>query len=298
MNKFYKQWFFVLVFPAFTLFAFVIIIPFCKGVLYSLTNWRGTYFVGNKSMWESFVGFKNFVKAFKSEKFLESLLYTFQVTFVTVPATTGMALLVAVFLNKLGKSKSVFRTIFYLPNMLGNLAMGFVWVFIFQVVFTDNLFGPDGLVHIEALRYMTQDKYKALFAIVIMSVWVKMGYMMLIFVGGLNTIPSELYEAASIEGASAWQRFKYITTPLLMPSVTIVLFLTLANSFKLLDRNVALTEGSFGTRMIALQIQKTITDTSPPDYGVAQAQAVIFFIIVAVITLVQVTVTRKKEVEY
>ena len=115
--------------------------------------------------------------------------------------------------------------------------------------------------------------------------------------GGLKTISGDLYEAASLDGANAFQRFRKITLPLLMPSVTVVLFLTLSNSFKLLDQNVALTDGEFGTRMLALQILRTLKDTSPPDYGAAQAQAVIFFVVVAVISLIQVYVTGKKEVE-
>lgn len=297
MKNYYKRWFFILTLPALAFFTFIIIIPFFTGILYSLTAWRGTYFAGNKALLESFVGIQNFIKAFQSKKFMDSLVYTFQVTLVTVPATTVTALLLAILVNKLNTGKAFFRTIFYLPNMLGCLAMGFVWVFMYQVVFTETLFGPNGIVHIEFLRYMTQDKVKALFAIVIMSVWSKMGYMMLIFVGGLNTIPPELYEAAAIDGARPWQRFQKITLPLLMPSFTIVIFLTLANSFKLLDRNVALTEGDFGTRMIALQIQKTVVDTSPPDYGLAQAQAVIFFVLVATFSIIQVISTRRKEVE-
>ena len=129
------------------------------------------------------------------------------------------------------------------------------------------------------------------------SIWQNAGYMMIIYVGGLNTISGDLYEAASLDGANAFQRFRKITLPLLMPSVTVVLFLTLSNSFKLLDQNVALTDGEFGTRMLALQILRTLKDTSPPDYGAAQAQAVIFFVVVAVISLIQVYVTGKKEVE-
>ena len=183
------------------------------------------------------------------------------------------------------------------PNMLGGLALGFIWQFIFQVVFTDILFGPGGVLHIEGLRFMTQSPVKALFALLIMTTWQNAGYMMIIYVGGLNTISGDLYEAASLDGANAFQRFRKITLPLLMPSVTVVLFLTLSNSFKLLDQNVALTDGEFGTRMLALQILRTLKDTSPPDYGAAQAQAVIFFVVVAVISLIQVYVTGKKEVE-
>lgn len=297
MERYYKRWFFPLILPALAFFAFIIIIPFGTGVVYSFTAWRGSYFSGNKPFLESFVGLRNYIDAFKTEKFVDSLLYTFWVTLVTVPATTLSALGLALLVNKLGKAAGFFRTVFYLPNMLGFLAMGFIWVFIYQVVCTDILFGPKGFLHIEALRYMTQDKVKALFAIAIMSVWSRMGYMMLIFVGGLIAIPQELYEAASIEGASSWHSFKSITIPLLMPSFTIVLFLTLANCFKSLDRNVALTEGDFGTRMIALQIQKTVTDTMPPDYGLAQAEAVVFFVLVAAITIIQVLSTRRKEVE-
>ena len=182
--------------------------------------------------------------------------------------------------------------------MLGALAMGFVWQFIFQVVYTDILFSPDGWLHIEFLRYMTQNTTKALFALVIMTVWQSAGYMMLIYISGLNAIPGELYEAADIDGAGPIRKFFTITLPLLMPSVTIVLFLTLANSFKLLDPNVALTNGDFNTRLIALQILRTVQDKTPPDYGMAQAQAVVFFVIVAVISLFQVSLTRKREVEY
>ena len=195
------------------------------------------------------------------------------------------------------KGAGLFRTVLFMPNMLGGLALGFIWQFIFQVVFTDILFGPGGVLHIEGLRFMTQSPVKALFALLIMTTWQNAGYMMIIYVGGLNTISGDLYEAASLDGANAFQRFRKITLPLLMPSVTVVLFLTLSNSFKLLDQNVALTDGEFGTRMLALQILRTLKDTSPPDYGAAQAQAVIFFVVVAVISLIQVYVTGKKEVE-
>ena len=246
MEKYYKKWFFMLSIPAVLFFTFIILVPFGTGIVYSLTAWRGTYFAGGKPFLQSFVGIDNFIKAFKTKKFVDSLVYTFFVTLVTVPSTTVTALILALLVNSIKKGKGIFRTVFYFPDMLGRLAMGFIWVFIYQVVFTDILFGPKSFLHIEFLRYMTQGKVKALFAIVIMSVWTKMGYMMLIFVGGLNTIPRELYEAASIDGVSSWQRFRSITLPLLMPSITVVLFLTLANCSSFSDRNVALTEGDFG----------------------------------------------------
>ncbi len=130
-----------------------------------------------------------------------------------------------------------------------------------------------------------------------LNTWQYAGYMMIIYVAGLNNISADYYEAASIDGATYWYSFRKITIPMLMPSFTIVFFMTLANSFKLLDQNVALTDGEFGTRLLAMQILRTVKDTSPPNYGKAQAQAVIFFLLVAVITLTQVAITKKKELE-
>lgn len=297
MEKYYKKWFWLLILPAVFLFIFVIALPFVIGVVYSFTSWRGTYFAGGTFL-ESFVGFENYIKAFTNESFIHSLIYTSLYTLVAVIAINIVALSFALMLNYIRKGVGIYRTIFFLPNMLGALAMGFVWQFIFQVVYTELLFSPDGLFHIEFLRYMTQSTTKALFALVIMSVWQSAGYMMLIYISGLNSIPHDLIEASQIDGAGPVRRFFKITLPLLMPSVTIVLFLTLANSFKLLDQNIALTNGNFNTRLIALQILRTIQDKTPPDYGVAQAQAVIFFVIVAIISVFQVSITRRKEVEY
>ena len=297
LEKYYKKWFWLLILPSMLLFVFVIAVPFIIGTLYSFTSWRGTYFAGG-SFFNSFVGLGNYIKAFSDERFIHSLIYTSLYTVVAVVAINLVALAFSLMLNNIKRGVGIYRTIFFLPNMLGGLAMGFVWQFIFQVVYTEILFSPDGVFHVEFLRYMTQDTTKALFALVIMTVWQSAGYMMLIYISGLNSIPGELYEAAQIDGAGPVRRFFTVTLPLLMPSITIVLFLTLANSFKLLDQNVALTNGNFNTRMIALQILRTVQDNTPPDYGTAQAQAVIFFIIVAVISLFQVSVTRRKEVEY
>ncbi len=297
MEKYYKKWFWLLIMPAMLLFVFVIAVPFITGTLYSFTSWRGTYFAGG-SFFNSFVGFGNYIKAFSDERFIHSLIYTSLYTLVAVVAINLVALAFSLMLNNIKRGVGIYRTIFFLPNMLGALAMGFVWQFIFQVVYTEILFSPDGVFHVEFLRYMTQNTTKALFALVIMSVWQNAGYMMLIYISGLNSIPGDLYEAAQIDGAGPVRRFFTVTLPLLMPSITIVLFLTLANSFKLLDANVALTNGNFNSRLIALQILRTVQDNTPPDYGTAQAQAVIFFVIVGVISLFQVSVTRRKEVEY
>lgn len=296
MDQYYKKWSKVLVAPAVILFICIVAIPFIIGVVYSFTSWRGTYFAGG-SLTESFVGLDNYIKTFTNEKFRDSFFYTCIFTVLSVVTVNVCAMLLALLVTNIMKGSGIFRTIIFMPNMLGGLALGFIWQFIFQVVFTDILFGKEGFLHIEALRYMTQDPVKALFALLLMTTWQNAGYMMIIYVGGLNAVSTELYEAASLDGASAFQRFRKITLPLLMPSITIVLFLTLSNSFKLLDQNVALTDGEFGTRMLALQILRTLKDTNPPDYGGAQAQAVIFFIVMAIISFIQVSVTRKKEVE-
>ena len=293
MDQYYKKWSKVLVAPAVIC---IVAIPFIIGVVYSFTSWRGTYFAGG-SLTESFVGLDNYIKTFTNEKFRNSFFYTCIFTVLSVVTVNVCAMLLALLVTNIRKGSGIFRTIIFMPNMLGGLALGFIWQFIFQVVFTDILFGKEGFLHIEALRYMTQDPVKALFALLLMTTWQNAGYMMIIYVGGLNAVSTELYEAASLDGASAFQRFRKITLPLLMPSITIVLFLTLSNSFKLLDQNVALTDGEFGTRMLALQILRTLKDTNPPDYGGAQAQAVIFFIVMAIISFIQVSVTRKKEVE-
>ncbi|MFV0399345.1 MAG: carbohydrate ABC transporter permease [Oscillospiraceae bacterium] len=297
MDKFYKKWFVPLIAPAVLFFILIIGIPFVIGVIYSFTAWRGNYWAGGESMWNSFVGLENYSKALSNSKFTHALLYTSIFAVVAVVVINIVSLSFALMLNNIKKAVGVFRTIYFMPNMMGALAMGFVWQFIFQVVYTDIFFSPDGILHIEFMRYMTQDTWKALIAIVIMYTWQSAGYMMLIYVGGLNAISGDLYEAASIDGAGPVKRFFKITLPMLMPSITVVLFLTLANSFKMLDLNVALTNGDFNTRMIALQILRTVQDSTPPNYGVAQAQSVIFFVIVAVISLLQVSLTRSKEVE-
>lgn len=297
MEKYYKKWFTPLLLPAAILFVGVIIIPFIIGVVYSFSAWRGTYFHGGSGAFDTWVGFRNYVKVFQNSQFLDALVYTMKFTLLAVIAVSAAGLIMAMLISLLRKGSGVCRTIFFMPNLLGGLALGFIWQFIFQIVYSKMLFGGEGILPIPFLTNMTQDSTKTLVALVIMVVWQMAGYMMLIFVAGINNIPGDLYEAASIDGAGAFLRFRKITMPMLMPSFTIVLFLTLSNCFKLLDQNVALTDGNFDTRLLALQILRTTKDTRPPDYGLAQAQAVIFFILIAVVGLIQVSYTKKREVE-
>ncbi len=296
MDKYYKRWFLPVALPALILFFVVIVIPFITGVVYSFTSWRGTYFAGG-SIGESFVGFQNYIAAFKNPKFINAFFYTVKFTVIAVVVINIVALALALMVTSIGKGAGLFRTVFFLPNLLGGLALGFIWQFIFQNVFSDILFGPEGLVNIPFLTNMLQDNTKALFALVLLVTWQMAGYMMIIYITGLNNIPRDIYEAAQIDGAGKLAQFRVITLPMLMPAVTIVFFLTLANCFKLLDQNVALTDGNFNTRLLAMQILRTTRDTAPPDYGMAQAQAVVFFVLIAAVTLIQLSITKRREVE-
>lgn len=297
MDKYYKKWFFPIILPALILFLAVIILPFITGVLYSFTSWRGTYFAGGSNAFKAFVGFENYINAFKNARFLNAFSYTIKFTVLAVIVINIVSLALALMITSIGRGGGIYRTVFFLPNLLGGLALGFIWQFIFQNVFSTLLFGAEGLVHIPFLTNMLQDNTKALFALVLLVTWQMAGYMMIIYITGLNNIPRDLYEAAQIDGAGKLQQFKVITIPMLMPAITIVFFLTLANCFKLLDQNVALTDGNFNTRLLAMQILRTTRDTAPPDYGMAQAQAVIFFVLIAAVTLIQLSITKRREVE-
>ena len=297
MEKYYKKWFKILNIPAVILFVVVILAPFIMGVAYSFTAWRGSYFKGSEHWYGALVGFKNYLKVFHSQKFITSFIYTIKFTVVAVVVKNIVSLGMALMVRKVGKGKGFFRTVFFFPNLLGGLAMGFIWSFIFQNVYSLLLFGEDSPIHIPFLCDMLQDPNKAVFAMAIMATWQTAGYLMLIYLNGLNNIPEDLYEAASLDGATAWQKFRHITVPMLMPAFTVVFFLTLSGSFKMLDENLALTGGDFGTRMLSLQILLTTRENTPPNYGMAQAQAVIFFILIAVVSIVQVIITKRKEIE-
>ena len=273
-----KIYFLIFVLPTLVAFMIGFIYPFFQGIYLSFCKFRTT----SNATW---VGFDNYIKAFQNESFIRSFWFTALFVVVSVILINAIAFFVAYALTLGIRGSNVFRTVFFMPNLIGGIILGYIWKLIFDGILQN--FGTN----------LVLDARFGFWGLIILMCWQQAGYMMIIYVGGLNTISGDLYEAASLDGANAFQRFRKITLPLLMPSVTVVLFLTLSNSFKLLDQNVALTDGEFGTRMLALQILRTLKDTSPPDYGAAQAQAVIFFVVVAVISLIQVYVTGKKEVE-
>lgn len=297
MDQYYKKRLIPLTLPAFILFIAIVFVPFVIGVLYSFTGWRGTYFVGGGAWYDAFVGFDNYAKVFKSQKFIDALVYTIVFTLTALVIINIVSLVMALLVNVVHKGSGAYRTIYFVPNLLGGLALGYIWQFVFEIIFSKMLFGGNSVLQIPLFQNMLQNKWKAMFALIIVVTWQWAGYMILIYTVGLNNISKDYLEAAEIDGANKWQSFWKIRFPLLMPSFTIVLFLVLSRCFMLLDQNVALTDGNFGTRLLATQILRTTKDTNPPDYGLAQAQAVVFFVIIAVISVIQVKITSSKEVE-
>ena len=208
MNKYYKKWFLPLSAPAIILFFLVVFVPFIIGVFYSFTAWKGTFFLNGKiatsNPFEAFVGLQNYVDAVNNEKFQIAFGNTIKFTVIAVVAINVTALLLALMLTSIKKFAGFFRVVFFMPNLLGGLALGFIWQFIFEVVFSQIFFGPDGLVSVEFLTNMTQGGLKSIFALVILVAWQMVGYMMIIYVAGLNNISDDLYEAAQIDGAGAF----------------------------------------------------------------------------------------------
>lgn len=296
MNSVYKKWFAPFVLPAFILFAMVVLVPFIVGFTYSFSAWRGVYFQGGSNAFEAWVGLENYIRSFENENFRNAFIYTLKFTGLAVVVVNVVALAQALLLHGLGKMVGLFRATFFLPNLLGGLALGYIWLFIYENVFSKMLFGPEGIMPFDLLNNMTQHSGKNLLALLIIVTWQMSGYMMLIYITGLANIPDDLYEAADIDGANYWQKLRHVTFPMLMPSFTVVFFMVLSGCFKLLDPNVALTNGEFSTRMLALQILRVPKDTTN-NYGMAQAQAVIFFVIIAVVSLTQVVITKRKEIE-
>lgn len=294
MTEVYRKWFWVLTAPALLLYALVVVVPFAAGVLYSFTAWRGTYFAGGGNAFSAFVGLENYRKAFASAEFRAAFGNSVEFTVLTAAASVLGGLALALLTQHSGRAAGFFRAGFFLPNLLGGLALGYIWSFVFETVF-GIVFG-EGALDIPFFRNMLQSRHRAILAMAIVAAWQMAGYLMMIFVTGLASVPQELFEAAAIDGCGTWTRFRHVTLPLLVPSFTISVFLALANCFKMLDINVALTEGRFNTRLLAYQILRATRDASPPDYGLAQAEAVIFFVLIALITLTQVALTKRREV--
>jgi raffinose/stachyose/melibiose transport system permease protein len=233
-----------------------------------------------------FVGVKNYIKIWGDSTFVHSLWYTALFTIVTVILINVLAFAVAMLLTKGIKGTNIFRTVFFMPNLIGGIILGYIWQLILNGI----------LAHWE--RTLTFNSSYGFWGLVVLMCWQQIGYMMIIYIAGIQNIPGDLIEAAKIDGASSWQLLRNVTLPMVMPSITICTFLTLTNSFKLFDQNLALTAGepSNKSEMLALNIYNTFYGRNGWE-GVGQAKAVVFSILVALIAIVQLKATTKKEVQ-
>ncbi len=274
-----KKYFPLFVLPALLAFAVFFILPFLMGIYLSFNRFTT---VENAS----WVGFDNYIKAFSNADFLRALGFTSLFTVVSVITVNIFAFLLALALTSSVKGRNVFRTIFFMPNLIGGIVLGYIWNLIINGVL--NFFGVD----------ISFDPKYGFWGLVILTNWQLIGYMMVIYIAGLQNIPRDLHEASEIDGATRFQTLRNVTVPMLMPSITICTFLTLTNSFKLFDQNLALTAGAPArkTSMLALDIYNTFYGRAGWQ-GVGQAKAVIFFLIVALIAFAQLKFTSSKEVE-
>lgn len=264
----------------------VVIVPLIYGIYYSFTDWNGL--TANQ-----FVGFEHYIKLFQDQAFLNSIWFTIKFSFVTIILLNVIGLGFAILVTQKLKTSNLLRTVFFMPNMIGGLILGFIWQFIFINVFSDI----GEALGIEALQGWLSTTGTGFWGLVLLTCWQMAGYIMIIYIAYLQNIPGELIEAAKMDGANSFQRFKNITFPLVAPAFTVSMFLTLSNSFKIYDQNLSLTNGGpyESTQMVAMEIVKTAFSANEMAYG--QAKAVVFFIMVAAIALTQVYYNKKREVD-
>ena len=279
MEKAIKKYFPIFALPTLLAFTIGFVIPFVLGVYLSFCEFTTVTD-------STFVGLKNYIRIWGDKTFTHALWYTSLFTVASVITINVLAFLVAMLLTKGIRGTNVFRTVFFMPNLIGGIILGYIWQLIFNGI----------LLHFN--RTLTYSSAYGFFGLLILMNWQQVGYLMIIYIAGIQNIPGELIEAAKMDGASNWQLLKSVTIPMVMPSITICTFLTLTNSFKLFDQNLALTAGepSNNSQMLALNIFETFYGRTGWE-GVGQAKAVIFFIIVAVIALAQNRLTRTKEVQ-
>lgn len=283
-----RQYFLIFLLP--TLLAFIIgfVYPFFQGIYLSFCKFITTSDA-------QFVGFSNYIEAFKDESFLHSFWFTVAFVIVNVVLINIIAFFVAYALTMGIKGANIFRTVFFVPNLIGGIILGYIWQLIFNGILVN--FGET----------IVSNATFGFWGLVILMCWQQAGYMMIIYIAGFQSVPGDLYEAARIDGATKSQILGRVTIPMMAPSITICTFLTLTNSFKLFDQNLALTGGLpttvaadgtsiYQTQMMALNIYNTFY-ANGNSRGVGQAEAVIFFVIVVAISLTQLYFTRRREVQ-
>lgn len=277
------------VLPLVTAFTATIIYPFFIGIFYSFTDWNGVGF-------SEFIGLANYKTIFTSSEFLYSFAMTLLFALLSVLLVNLVAFSLALLCTSRIRGARFYRAAFFVPNLIGGLVLGYVWQFIFNRVFTAVFAGTSS---------MLTDPNMALAALIIVFTWQYAGYIMMIYITGIQSVPQDVLEAAEVDGASRWSTLCRVTIPLLANTFTICLFLTLVNSFKQFDLNYALTNGGpsrllegkvlYSTQLLTLDIYKEALVNY--QYSTGQAKAVIFFIVLACISLLQLRFSRKREVE-
>ncbi|MBR4669956.1 MAG: sugar ABC transporter permease [Butyrivibrio sp.] len=285
----------IFLFPLLFCFAVTVIIPFGLGLFYSTTDWNGIRMTG-------FVGLKNYTEMFKDPSFLWSLIITVVFVIINMIAVNVIGLCLAVLCTSKIRAVGFFRAAYFIPNLIGGIVLGYIWQFIFNNVVLKWTFEAFGYNSSMLSKYNT-----GFFAIVLVYIWQYAGYIMMIYITGLTTVPTDVIEASAIDGANAVQTFFRIKLPMIASTITICTFLTLQSAFKQFDVNMALTNGtgsvqnfmgqylSNGTQMLALNIYNTAITKN--NYAMGQAKAVLFFIILSIVSILQVRISNKREVE-
>ena len=283
-----QHWAWLFLLPTFAAFCVGFVWPFLQGFFLSFCKFKLT------SSW-TWVWFDNYKKAVADPSFLHAFWYTALFALVSMLAINLLAFAVAYALTRGIRGSNIFRTVFFMPNLIGGIVLGYIWSMIF-----------DGILSRYGTSILLNSKY-GFWGLIILMCWQQVGSMMIIYIAGLQSVPEDMLEAARIDGASSWQTLWHITIPNVMPSITICTFLTLTNGFKLFDQNLALTAGRpflmaadgstvKTTEMLALNIYSSFY-SNVTNRGVGQAKAVLFFILVVIISLVQLRATRSKEVQ-
>ena len=275
-----KKYFPIFVLPTLAAFAIAFLVPFIIGFFLSFTKFTTI----TDATW---VGLENFGRVFQErEGFVSAFGFTVAVAVVSIITVNVIAFAIAWTLTRKLKGTNFFRTVFFMPNLIGGIVLGYTWQSMINAV----------LAHYETT--IAADWRFGYAGLIILMNWQLIGYMMIIYIAGLQNVPPELIEAAELDGVSKWEMLRHVTIPMMMPSITICLFLTLSNTFKLFDQNLALTNGAPGqqTEMVALNIVNTMFNRVGAE-GVGQAKAVIFVVVVVVIAMFQLRATRSREVE-
>ena len=282
IRKSTRRWAPLFLWPMFAAFCIGFVWPFAQGLFLSFTKFKTT------SKW-TWVGLQNYVKAFADESFRYSFGYTAVYAIGSLVLINLLAFLIAYALTQKIRGANLFRTVFFMPNLIGGIVLGYIWNILINCVL--SLAGEP---------LLALNKTAGYWGMIILMCWQQIGYMMIIYIAGLQSIPNELIEAARIDGATPTQTLFQVKIPNVMPSITICMFLTLTNSFKLFDQNLALTGGdpNHATEMLALNIYNNFYARSGAAWkGIGQAKAVVFCIMVIAISMIQLKATRSKEVQ-